>query len=123
MEKKNIPLDELHKKAMDLADQAFYDKKNQNLEEAQEKYLRAIEYERAAAMLLINDFNIEPTRSVLFRSTASMILNLPFLSDQHLRKAEIMVAHGLSGNPPREIAIELRNIWQELMNLFEQRVA
>ncbi len=42
------PLDELHKKAMHLADEAFYAKRANKLEVAQQKYLEAFEYEKAA---------------------------------------------------------------------------
>ena len=37
-------IDELHDKAMALADEAHYAKKKDNLEEAQSKYLSAFEY-------------------------------------------------------------------------------
>ena len=44
------PIDELHNKAMHLADEAFYAKKKEDLETAQTKYKTAFEYEKAAAM-------------------------------------------------------------------------
>jgi len=93
------------------------------LDEAQSKYLKAFEYEKAAALLLVNEYSQEPSRSVLFRSAASLLLNLPFQNDTYLRKAEQMVAFGLSGNPPEEIATELRQIWQELMLQSGQKAA
>jgi galactose-1-phosphate uridylyltransferase len=34
-----------------------------------------------------------------------------------------MVAYGLSGNPPEEIAEELREAWRELLTSFIQKVA
>jgi hypothetical protein len=116
-------IDELHDKAMELADEAHYAKKKDNLEEAQSKYLSAFEYEKSAAMLLVNDYAQEPTRSVLFRSAACLLLNLPFPSEKEFRKAERMVAYGLSGNPPGEIAEELREAWRELLTSFAQKVA
>lgn len=116
-------IDELHDKAMELADEAYYAKKNNNLEEAQSKYLAAFEYEKSAAMLLVNDYTQEPTRSVLFRSAACLLLNLPFPTEEEFRQAEKMVAYGLSGNPPEEIAEELREAWRELLASFAQKVA
>lgn len=113
-------IDELHRRAMELADEAFYSKREGNLEVAQSKYLSAFEYERAAAMLLVNEYNQEPTRSVFFRSAASLLLNLPHPESEHYRQAERMVAFGLSGNPPEEIAAELREAWQELLELLKQ---
>ena len=52
----NPTIDELHKKAMELADEAHFAKKKQALEKAQNKYLAAFEYEKAAAMLLVNEY-------------------------------------------------------------------
>jgi hypothetical protein len=120
---KNSAIDELHQKAMELADAAFYEKQQQRLESAHAHYLTAFEYERAAAMLLVNDYEQEPTRSVLFRSAACLLLNLPFPTDEHFRQAERMVAYGLSGNPPGSIAEELRDAWRELMEHFHKEAA
>ena len=100
-------INELHNKAMVLADEAFYAKKQNDLEIAQSKYLKAYEYEKAAALLLVNEYSQEPSRSVLFRSAASLLLNLPYPKEAFIRKAEQMVAFGLSGNPPKEIAEEI----------------
>ncbi len=116
-------IDELHDKAMELADEAYYAKKKDKLEEAQTKYLSAFEYEKSAAMLLVNDYAQEPTRSVLFRSAACLLLNLPFPTEQNFRQAERIVAYGLSGNPPKEIAEELREAWRKLLTSFAQKVA
>ncbi|MCG8331306.1 MAG: hypothetical protein MI974_26685 [Chitinophagales bacterium] len=116
-------IDTLHEKAMELAEEAYYFKKQNNKAKAQSKYLSAFEYEQAAAMLLVNEYDQEPTRSVLFRSAACLILNLPTPSEEQLRQAEKMVAYGLSGNPPEAIANELRNVWQELMEHFQKQAA
>lgn len=123
MQNISIAADELHQKAMDLADEAFYAKKKHDIESAQAKYLAAFEYEKAAAMLLVNEYEQEPTRSVLFRSAANIILNLPSPEENHIRQAERMVAYGLSGNPPEEIAQELRQAWQELIGYFQKEAA
>ena len=69
------PIDELHNKAMYLADEAFYAKRKGDMETTQKKYKAAFEYEKAAAMLLINSYETEPSRSVLFRSAACLLLN------------------------------------------------
>jgi hypothetical protein len=123
MQNISVAIDELHQKAMHLADEAFYAKKKQDLESAQSKYLGAFEYEKAAAMLLVNEYEQEPTRSVLFRSAACLLLNLPYPADEHFRQAERMVAYGLSGNSPEEIAGELRDAWRELMGHFQKEAA
>jgi len=123
MKNMSVAIDELHQKAMKLAEEAYDSKQSGKPESAQAAYLSAFEYEKAAAMLLINEYDHEPSRSVLFRSAACLLLNLPFPTLLHLREAERMVAHGLSGNPPAEIAHELREAWTELMGLFKQKAA
>ncbi len=123
MENRNRAIDELHQKAMELADEGFYAKKKGELEQAQSKYLAAFEYEKAAAMLLVNEYEKEPTRSVMFRSAACLLLNLPYPTENYFRLAERMVAYGLSGNPPEEIAEELREAWRELIGYFQQEAA
>ena len=123
MENMSFAIEELHQKAMNLADKAFYAQKEENLNQAQEAYLAAFEYEKAAAMLLLNEYDNEPNRSVLFRSAAALLLNLPFPKEQYYREAERMVAYGLSGNPPIEIASELRDIWRDLMGYLQQKAA
>ena len=123
MKEMGVAINELHHKAMALADEAFYAKREGELEAAQSKYLEAFEFEKAAAMLLVNEYNQEPTRSVLFRSAACLMLNLPYPTDDHFRQSERMVAFGLSGNPPEEIAEELREAWRELMAHLQQEAA
>ena len=118
-----LAINELHQKAMNLADEAFNAKSRQDLDQAQEKYLAAFEYEKAAALLLINEYDQEPTRSVFFRSAACLLLNLPYPKEEHFRQSEKMVAYGLSGNPPEAIAEELREAWRELMGHFQQAAA
>ncbi len=123
MQNMSVAIDELHQKAMDLADEAFYANKKQDSKNAQAKYLAAFEYEKAAAMLLVNEYEQEPSRSVLFRSAACLLLNLPFPNNKNFRQAERMVAYGLSGNPPEEIAEELREAWRELMGRLQKEAA
>ncbi|MEZ4887110.1 MAG: hypothetical protein R3E32_20435 [Chitinophagales bacterium] len=108
------PIDELHNKAMHLADEAFHAKRKEDFEAAQSKYKAAFEYEKAAAMLLINSYETEPSRSVLFRSAACLLLNLPTPNPSDYREAERMIAFGLSGYPPAEIAVELREVFEEV---------
>ena len=123
MKEMGIAINELHHKAMALADEASYAKRGGELEVAQSKYLEAFEFEKAAAMLLVNEYSQEPTRSVLFRSAACLMLNLPYPTNDHFRQSERMVAFGLSGNPPEEIAEELREAWRELMAHLQQEAA
>lgn len=112
------PMDELHEKAMELADMAYSAERKGNTENLQQWYLEAFEYEKAAAMLLVNDYDMEPTHSVYFRSAASLIYSLPEISFEQFREAERMVAFGLSGKPPVIIADELRDVLEHLKIKF-----
>jgi len=98
-------VNELHSTAMSIAEQAFIAQRKAQLGEAKQLSREAFAYEREAAMLLLNDYEIEPTRSVLFRSAACLALDF-----DDYRKAERMIAFGLSGNPPLDILEELREL-------------
>ena len=100
---------EIHRQAMELADQAFLAKRNGDGDKFQEFTQQAFALERQAALLLENDFSLEPSRSVLFRSAASLALECG-----ELREAERLVALALAGNPPAEIAEELRDLFEQV---------
>jgi hypothetical protein len=100
---------ELHRKAMDLAEDASFEQAAGRLDRAKQLYEAAFELERQAAELLDTRIDLEPTRSVLFRSAASLALDC---SDP--RTAERLLARALSGNPPPEIASELRDLFEQV---------
>ncbi len=104
--KKSVQVNALHDKAMEIAQAAFVARMQGELENVKPLSCQAFEYERKAAMLLLNDYDVEPTRSVLFRSAASLALNF-----ENYREAERMIALGLLGNPPQEILEELRALF------------
>lgn len=64
--------------------------------------------ETQAAEMLKDELGIEPSRSVLYRSAASMAI-----SCEEYRHAEKLIATALMGNPPEEIAEELRDLLTE----------
>lgn len=72
-------------------------------------YAKALVLERRAAMEFKDRIKYEPTRSVLFRSAATLA-NLA--GDK--RECERLLCMGLAGNPPDEIADELRQLWPNL---------
>lgn len=74
-----------------------------------ELFSAAFEKEREAASQLFTEFGIEPTRSVLYRSAASLALRYECYDE-----AERMIGAGLAGIPPWEIAEDLRSVWDEL---------
>jgi len=102
-------ISDFHRQAMDLAEMAFTAKLRGNLQQTGELFRQAFEYERKAAKLSANDINAEPTRSVLHRSAASLAIDCG-----ELREAERLIAIALSGNPPDEIADELRDLLEQV---------
>ena len=99
-----------HDKAMALACRAdlILFKKVSNAESrAQSLYRRAFKLEKSVAESFLRRRRYEPTRSILFRSAASLAL-LVGEKDEAVK----LIAAGLDGNPPAEIAAELRELLQ-----------
>jgi hypothetical protein len=104
-----MKIQELHTKAIEIADIAFIKKFNGLLDEAKTLFFEAYELEKEAAYLSKTENIGEPTISVLFKSAASLALNC----DQ-FNEAEKLICIALYGEPPFEIAEELRNLLEEL---------
>ncbi len=103
---------QVHRKAMILAQDAYVSQIQGDERTALHLYEEAFQLEREAALSFLADESREPTRSVLFRSAASLALKC-----KKFREAEKMVAFGLVGNPPIEIADELRDLYEDI-NFF-----
>lgn len=102
-------IQELHTSAMELAEEATLEQGRGNTARAAELYSQAFKQERRAAELVEADVDFEPTRSVLLRSAASLALDC-----QDARSAEKLIAHALAGDPPEEIACELRDLLEQV---------
>lgn len=100
---------ELHDQAMAFAEKASVAKLSGHLEQANILLRQAYEHELEAAKLLEDTSSPEPTRSILFRSAASLAIDC-----NALREAERLIAIGLSGNPPPDIAEELRDLFERV---------
>jgi hypothetical protein len=101
---KAADINRLHKAAMESASEAYLADLKGYFELARSKFRVAFENESNAALMLQNDLDAEPSRSVLFRSAATLGIDCG-----EFREAERLVAIGLSGNPPNEICNELRD--------------
>ena len=99
----------LHHIAMGYADQAEHARLLGNYDSALAFSLQAFEHEKQAAQLLKNKYDLEPTRSVLFRSAATLALEC-----KKTREAERLIASALVGDPPSEIAEELRDLLENV---------
>lgn len=111
-------IQDLHQQAMDLAELAFTAKLRGDLERADLLFRQAFEKESSAATLVASDLNAEPTRSVLHRSAASLAIDCG-----EFQAADCLIATALSGNPPQEIADELKDLFIRinLRRYFERR--
>ena len=99
----------MHRQAMEFADQAFVAKVSGDKDQACEMWRKAFDMEREAALAVAGDLSAEPTRSVLLRSAASLAMDCG-----EMREAERLITMALSGNPPYEIAEELRDLYEQV---------
>jgi uncharacterized protein (DUF305 family) len=95
----------LHQQAMDLAEAAEVAKLRGEISEVNQLLQRALEKEAQAAHLIAGNLDAEPTRSILHRSAASLAIECG-----ELAQAKQLIANGLTGNPPKEIAEELKDL-------------
>ena len=97
-------VNQLHHEAMEFADESFVAR----LEKDRARYLHftrlALEKEVAAADLMVDE-DVEPTRSVLHRSAATLAWRC-----EEYDRAKRLVYRALLGNPPREIEHELKEL-------------
>ena len=106
---------DLHRKGMLLAQDAHVAQFRGDEAAALHLFSAAFDLERAAALDLTDALDKEPTRSVLFRSAASLAMNCG-----RFEEGEAMIALGLSGNPPRDIADELRDVAKKIKALKQK---
>jgi hypothetical protein len=98
---------------MRLADQASDLRRRGQGPEAAARLRQALEHGRRAAELAAADLALEPTRSVLHRSAATLAWQCG-----EYREAERLITAALSGTPPETVAEELRDLL--LLVYFEQ---
>ena len=103
---------ELHRQAMELAEEATLERRRGNGSRAIILLREALEKERSAAAFFATDLTFEPTRSVLHRSAASLAM-----ACGDLLEARRLISTALGGNPPNEIADELRQLVQQVDSL------
>ena len=98
-------VNQLHHEAMEFADESFVAR----LEKDRERYLHftrlALEKEAAAADLMVDEEDIEPTRSVLHRSAATLAWRCGRFDE-----AEKLIYRALAGNPRSDIEWELKDL-------------
>ncbi len=99
-----------HHEAMEVVDKALIAKSKGNMRLHLKLIEEAFQLENAAAALVAQHLELEPTRSILHRSAANLALQC-----EKFRAAEKLIATGLSGSPPDEIADELRDLLEQVL--------
>ena len=94
----------LHRRAMELADEAIAARARKDYRGGQERFRAAFELERQAAQL-VAPTDIEPTRSILHRSAATLALDC-----REFGSARELASIALEGNPPAELRQELQDV-------------
>ena len=89
---------ELHSQAIELAEKGDAGERGH--------YEQAAAFADQAATAWADAGGVEPTRSILYRLAASLAIQCGY----HER-AETLICRGLLGEPPTEIARELRSLW------------
>jgi hypothetical protein len=105
-----------HRQAMEQTDLALAARRQGDEVLALRHFRQAYELEAQAAAAFATRLDAEPTRSVLFRSAATLALDAKLLPE-----AEKLVCTALSGNPPDDIADELRDLLEQIY--FERHLA
>jgi hypothetical protein len=104
-----VNVSELHNKAMDIAELAMIARLRGESRRVDELNRQAYEFEKQAAEIYGINSSEEPTRSVLYRSAASMALECG-----ELKSAQKLIVAGLSGEPPIEIEDELKDLFEQV---------
>jgi len=101
-----------HEEAMDLAEMALFAKRRSDFYSYWKYIQRALNYEKAAAKLLVEGHEFEPSRSVLYNGAINLALNL-----DHFEEARQLLNEAIEGNPPPEMKYE----FQQLLSNINKR--
>ncbi len=100
---------ELHNQAMSLAHQALVAHETGDKARAESLAREASRYETEAANLVPNERASEPTRSILYRSAASLAYQA-----RDFKASQELIEHGLAGFPPPDVEQELLNLRKQV---------
>lgn len=100
---------ELHEKAMELLQDAIVARHNNDDQTAIKKYQEAFKLESKAADLVCIKIDCEPTRSILYRSAASLAYQAGDFDN-----SLILIGKCLSGNPTQQIRNELSMLHEKI---------
>jgi len=107
---------DLHRRAMEMFESSLVARQNENETLVLRFLADALKFESAAADSVADDYSLEPTRSVLHRSAASIALQM-----FDTNTARRYVTAGLKGQPPEEIREELQILSEQITILEAAR--
>ena len=108
-------INELHDEAMNLAEKAFLaQQKGDNLSFVQLSK-EAFLLEKTAALLLQNQADVEPSRSILFKSAAFLAFDA-----QEYQECRDMITYTLFGKPDNIIKAEMNQLFDETTVLLKK---
>lgn len=99
----------LHRQAMNFAHEATIARNAGDINQAIQLISTAFEHESLAASRVPEGEQAEPTRSILYRSAASLAFQA-----EHYDQAMRLIALGLSGYPPPKIKFDLLNLLDQV---------
>lgn len=97
---------------MDLFELALLAARAGDMEKSRHLFGQALEEEIAAADSVADDYDLEPTRSILHRSAASIALRIG-----NVQKAKQYVEAGLTGRTPEDIKLEMMTLREQILVL------
>jgi hypothetical protein len=106
---------QIHREAMQYAQEGMIAHQTGQQEKAMLYYEKAFELEKQAAMSFLEG-DKQPTRAILFRSAASLAQKCNKISE-----SQKLITLGLAGNPPQEIAEELRSLRKNILASRQKR--
>ena len=108
-------IDQLHTQAMDLAENAFLAQQKGDKTAFVQLSKEAFLLEKAAAMLLQNKLDAEPSRSILFKSAAFLAFDA-----QEFQECRDMINYTLLGKPDDIIKTEMNLLFEETTTLIQK---
>lgn len=104
-----MDIKQLHREAMSERDNALSAKLEGNDQDALRHFQAAYRLEASAANELMDRHAAEPSRSILFRSAATIAKECGLLEE-----AQKLIYQALSGDPPPDIKSELQDLLEEV---------
>jgi hypothetical protein len=108
-------IEKLHNQAMDLAENAFLAQQKGDTNAFVQLSKEAFLLEKAAAMLLQNQLDTEPSRSVLFKSAAFLAFDA-----QEFQECRNMITYTLLGKPDSIIKAEMNQLFDETTIILKE---